>query len=124
MNYEENNGESSRTRNYNGREQNKEIFSRKFVTERGKRTYYFDVKESQDGAKYLVISESRKFNGVNKRDRILIFEEDVSGFWSNLKKTISFMLDLEEDLTEESFKEERNRETSREKVSKSGEERR
>ena len=68
----------------------KELFSEKVIS--GKRTYYFDVKESTDGIAYLVIDESKKIDGNYEHNRIMIFEEDILKFNQGYKKTIKFIL--------------------------------
>lgn len=65
--------------------QRREAFSEKVST--SDRTYFFDVKYSRKGDKYLVITESRE----NNRDRILVFEESLDYFCSVLKKAIDSM---------------------------------
>lgn len=45
----------------------------------GKRTYFIDVKESRENAKYLKISESKRIeNGDYERHQIIVFEEDIN----------------------------------------------
>lgn len=52
----------------------------KTVTGGGK-AYFFDVKESKKGNKYLQITESRRqANGQSIRNRLFIFPEQVEGF--------------------------------------------
>ncbi len=47
----------------------------------GKRSYFFDVKKSQQGAKYLKIKESKRdVEGNYMKNSILIYEEDISKF--------------------------------------------
>lgn len=59
----------------------------------GKRTYFFDVNESQKGNKYLKIAES-KFVEEGK-DRIvnsfILFPGDVEGFRKNLEEAAGFL---------------------------------
>jgi len=59
-------------------DERKELFSEKVVA--GSRTYFFDVKESKDGTRYLVISELRQAGTDNKRHRVMIFEENAAAF--------------------------------------------
>lgn len=67
-----------------------ELFSEKIAA--ASRTYFFDVKESRDGAKYLVISESRRGGKENyKHNRIMIFQEHIPAFAKGLKKVLKFM---------------------------------
>lgn len=76
----------------------REIFSTKFQA--GKRTYFFDVKQSSPGDKYLVISESRptKYE-KHKHDRILIFQEDLPNFMDALKIAAEWTLHIQQDTT-------------------------
>lgn len=57
----------------------------------GTRTYFFDVKESSEGSKYLVISESRKLGETRERSRVMVFEEDILSFAEGLRKAVDFM---------------------------------
>lgn len=67
-----------------------ELFSEKVVA--GSRTYFFDVKESRDETKYLVISESRKGGKEEyEHNRIMIFQEHIPVFAKGLKKTLKFI---------------------------------
>lgn len=68
-----------------------ELFSEKVSAE--SRTYFFDVKESADGVKYLVISESRQTNGESyKHNRVMVFQEHLVAFNEGFKKTLKFMI--------------------------------
>ena len=71
------------------KEEKKELFSQRIVA--GRRTYFFDVRETQDGTRYLVISESRLVDGEYKHDRIMIFQEHIPAFIEGLKRTLKFM---------------------------------
>ena len=68
----------------------KELFSEKIRA--GSRTYFFDVKESANGSKYLVISESRKVGESREHNRVMVFEEDIQSFNEGLKKAVDFMV--------------------------------
>ena len=68
----------------------KELFSIKIPA--GKRTYFFDIKESQGDIKYLVISESKQVaEGGYQHNRIIIFEENIPLFIDGLIKTLEFL---------------------------------
>ncbi len=67
--------ERRRPRNY---DDSKNIFSKSLDTKI--RRYFFDVKTSSNGSKYLVISETRRQDGRLERDRIFIFQEDLDAF--------------------------------------------
>jgi hypothetical protein len=69
----------------------KELFSEKVST--GRRTYFFDVKESAGGVKYLVISESRQTGGESyKHNRVMVFQEHFEAFNEGLNKAANFMM--------------------------------
>jgi len=70
-----------------------EIFSEKVVTSR--RTYYFDVKETKDGAKYLVIGELTQVGSELERHRVMVFEESLDSFMDGLDKAVEFILNGE-----------------------------
>jgi hypothetical protein len=73
-------------------ESRKELFSEKVSA--GSRTYFFDVKESADGVKYLVISESRQVGGEShKHNRVMIFQEHLKAFNEGFNKAINFMME-------------------------------
>lgn len=68
------------------------LFTEKVVA--GSRYYYFDVKESKDGTKYLVINESRKISGNNETfdsNKIMIFEEHLVSFAEGIEKAFDFL---------------------------------
>jgi hypothetical protein len=46
----------------------------------GSRTYFFDLKESQNGVRYLVISESREGKTGYEHHRVMVFEEHLDAF--------------------------------------------
>lgn len=67
-----------------------ELFSEKIAA--GSRTYFFDVKESREGTKYLVISESRRGGKEDyEHNRIMIFQEHIPVFANGLEKALKFM---------------------------------
>lgn len=68
----------------------KEIFSEKVVTNR--RTYYFDVKETREGSKYLVIGELTQVGSEMERHRVMVFEESLDIFMDGLDKAVEFIL--------------------------------
>lgn len=69
----------------------KELFSEQVHA--GNHTYFFDIKESKEGAKYLTITESKKVGESHERNRIMIFEEDIISFSRTLKKSFHFIVD-------------------------------
>ena len=70
-----------------------EIFSEKVVTSR--RTYYFDVKETKDGTKYLVIGELTQVGSEMERHRVMVFEESLESFMDGLDKAVEFIMNGE-----------------------------
>lgn len=72
-------------------EDRKELFSEKVPA--GRRTYFFDVKESVDGDKYLVISESRYAGGEShERHRVMVFEEHLVAFTQALTEAAGIVM--------------------------------
>lgn len=49
------------------------------IVKSSSRTYFFDIKKTQEGKPYLVITESRKKE--NKRLSIMLFPEDADSFF-------------------------------------------
>jgi hypothetical protein len=71
-------------------ESKKELFSKR--VDAGSRTYFFDVKESAEGTKYLVISEARRTgDSPSKHDRVMVFGEHIPAFYQGLKRAIAFV---------------------------------
>ena len=69
----------------------KELLSEKVPA--GSRTYFFDVKESADGVKYLVISESRQISAESyEHNRVMVFQEHLVAFNEGFNKAIQFMI--------------------------------
>jgi Protein of unknown function (DUF3276) len=66
-----------------------EIFSEKVMTSR--RTYFFDVKETKDGSKYLVIGELTQVGSELERHRVMVFEESLDLFVDGLDKAVEFI---------------------------------
>ncbi len=58
----------------------------------GRRTYFFNVKMTKKGEKYIVLNESRKKeDGSFERTRIMVFEEDIFGFWNKFRDAMEVM---------------------------------
>ncbi len=70
-------------------EERKNLFSEKVSA--GGRTYFFDVKESVKGTKYLVVTESKKVKERYEQSRVFVFEEDLGAFTDGLKKALGFI---------------------------------
>lgn len=67
------------------------LFSDKVIA--GTRTYFMDIKESVQGAKYLVIREAREYeHGVSGNRRVMVFEEHLLDFYNGLRKAISYFI--------------------------------
>lgn len=90
-----------------------EVFSK--AVKAGKRTYFFDVKETKSGDKYITITESkRKFGNeegtfVYEKHKIFLYKEDNKKFLEALSGVISFVDTgiepvFEEDTLENDFK--------------------
>jgi hypothetical protein len=80
--------------NNNGKNQ-EEIFSK--VLRAGRRTYFFDVRETKASDYYLTITESKKFTNDDgsfhyKKHKIYLYKEDFSDFRSILGEMIDFVI--------------------------------
>lgn len=70
-------------------EHKKELFKEKVAA--GSRTYFFDVYEASNGAKYLIIDESKKVGDKFEHNRIMIFEDQFTAFTEGFKKAYLFL---------------------------------
>ena len=73
-----------------------EIFSK--ALRAGRRTYFFDVRETKAGDYYLTITESKKFTNEDgtffyKKHKIYLYKEDFSEFNSSLKEICDFIIE-------------------------------
>lgn len=66
-----------------------ELFSESIKA--GSRTYFFDVKESSDGVKYLVVSESRARKSGFEHNRVMVFQENFDSFMDGFQKMMDFV---------------------------------
>jgi phosphomannomutase len=80
----------------NGKQERREdIFSK--AVRAGKRTYFFDVKETRNGQRYITITESKKrFNQDEgkfyfEKHKIFLYKEDFDKFSDGLKTVIDFI---------------------------------
>lgn len=66
-----------------------EVYSEKIRA--GKRTYFFDVRETRSSDFYITITESkRRFNGPGyEKHKIFLYKEDFNKFFNSLEKTIA-----------------------------------
>lgn len=79
---------------YNERNEN-EIFTK--VLKAGRRTYFFDVRETKAGDYYLTITESKKNfkdNGeaVFEKHKIYLYKEDFRAFQEMFNETTDFII--------------------------------
>ena len=73
-----------------------EIFSK--VLRAGRRTYFFDVRETKAGDYYLTITESKKFTNEDgtfyyKKHKIYLYKEDFDDFNSSMHETFDFIIE-------------------------------
>jgi hypothetical protein len=73
-----------------------EIYSK--VMRAGRRTYFFDVRETKAGDYYLTITESKKFTNDDgsfhyKKHKIYLYKEDFADFKDNLEEMIQYIID-------------------------------
>ena len=73
-----------------------EIFSQ--VLRAGRRTYFFDVRETKAGDYYLTITESKKFTHDDgsfhyKKHKIYLYKEDFEEFSTMLNQATQYVLD-------------------------------
>lgn len=78
-----------------GKNEREEIFSK--VMKAGKRTYFFDVKSTKSGERYLTITESKKkFDNENgkffyEKHKIFLYKEDFEKFTKTLSGVMNFI---------------------------------
>jgi hypothetical protein len=72
-----------------------EVFSKRVKA--GKRTYFFDVKETKSGEYYITLTESKKrFNGESgkfffEKHKIFIYKEDFGKFKAGLGEVLDYI---------------------------------
>lgn len=76
--------------------QHEDIFER--VIRAGRRTYFFDVRETKAGDYYLTITESKKFTNEDgsyfyRKHKIYLYKEDFDDFQLALKEATDFIVD-------------------------------
>ena len=80
--------------NYSNRTK-EELYSQSISA--GKRKYFFDVKETKGGDKFIVIAESRKLFDNNtgnfyfEKNKMFLYKEDFEKFQRGLTNAISFI---------------------------------
>ncbi len=72
-----------------------EIFSK--ILKAGKRTYFFDVRETRAGDFYLTITESKRSSNIEedpsyKKFKIYLYKEDFANFKEILDETTNFII--------------------------------
>ena len=80
---------------YNNERDQEEIFSK--VLRAGRRTYFFDVRETKASDYYLTITESKKFTNDDgtfyyKKHKIYLYKEDFSEFKDILGEMLEFIV--------------------------------
>lgn len=83
-------------RNFNENEERGEIFSK--ALRAGRRTYFFDVRETKAGDYYLTITESKKNTNEDgsfyfKKHKIYLYKEDFESFQEHLNECTQFIVD-------------------------------
>lgn len=80
---------------YNSNRTKEELYSQSISA--GKRKYFFDVKETRGGDKFIVIAESRKLFDNNtgnfyfEKNKMFLYKEDFEKFQKGLNNAISFI---------------------------------
>ena len=92
------------------------------VVRAGRRTYFFDVRETKAGDYYLTITESKKFTNEDgtfyyKKHKIYLYKEDFDDFNSSLNETFDFIIEKKgkeviSDKHDKDFESKKNEETS------------
>lgn len=80
----------------NDMREREEIFSK--VLRAGRRTYFFDVRETRASDYYLTITESKKFTNDDgsyhyKKHKIYLYKEDFAEFESILAEVTKYIID-------------------------------
>ncbi len=70
-------------------EQNRELFTQRVIA--GRRTYFFDVRQSKENKRYLVISESQEGDSGYVHHRVMVFEEHIQEFAEAFKSVLRFL---------------------------------
>lgn len=84
----------------NFNEQHEEIYSQ--ILRAGRRTYFFDVRETKAGDYYLTITESKKFSTDDgsfhfKKHKIFLYKEDFNDFKAYLDEATDFIIEKKGD---------------------------
>jgi hypothetical protein len=62
----------------------------KETLELGSRSYTFEYRESARGNRFLNVSDTHERNGKPSRQSILVFEDQLDGFFEGLSHAIEF----------------------------------
>src|SRR5690625_7955351 len=67
------------------------------VMRAGRRTYFFDIRETRAGDYYLTLTESKKFTNEDrsiyyKKHKIYLYKEDYKDLQENLKEMKDFII--------------------------------
>lgn len=96
----------------NRNRQNEELYSQSISA--GKRKYFFDVKETKGGDKFITIAESRKVfdnatgNFYYEKNKMFLYKEDFEKFQKGLQNALHFIETGE--IPEEEMEENKNSE--------------
>ena len=63
-----------------------ELYTQKLT--RGKRSYFFDIKQTEQKDFYIKITESKPSNNGFEHHRVMVFEEDIENFMSSFSQVI------------------------------------
>lgn len=80
---------------FNSNRQKEELYSQSISA--GKRKYFFDVKETRGGDKFIVIAESRKIFDNNtgnfyfEKNKMFLYKEDFEKFQRGLTNAFNFI---------------------------------
>ena len=80
---------------FNSNRTKEELYSQSISA--GKRKYFFDVKDTRGGDKFIVIAESRKLFDNNtgnfyfEKNKMFLYKEDFEKFQKGLNNAISFI---------------------------------
>ena len=74
---------------------NEEIYSKSLRA--GRRTYFFDVRETKAGDYYLTLTESKKFTNEDgsfhyKKHKIYLYKEDFADFRANMNELMDYII--------------------------------
>lgn len=71
-----------------------ELYTQKLT--RGKRSYFFDIKQTEQKDFYIKITESKSINNGFEHCRVMVFEEDIEDFMVSLTQCLASYHKLKE----------------------------